>query len=138
VAFDPIDVHVGSRVRQRRVLTGLSQSRLGEQIGVTFQQMQKYESGANRISASRLYRLSQVLGIQVQYFFDDVPDKAVPLGSTATAPNSDEDVPTTARESLELLRSYYAIDDAELRRSIRHLVKCMEKRILGDAPEGAS
>ncbi len=133
MAFDPIDVYVGSRVRQRRVLLGMSQSRLGEQIGVTFQQMQKYESGANRVSASRLFRLSQVLAVPVQFFFEEMPEGAIPLGAETDATETDEDVPTSARESLELLRSYYSIEDSELRRAIRHMVKSIEKRLLADA-----
>src|SRR3954470_17706708 len=70
----PMDIHVGSRVRLRRTLCGLSQEKLGDAIGLTFQQVQKYERGANRISASRLFALSQALDVPVSFFFDDMPD----------------------------------------------------------------
>ena len=70
---NPIDVHVGNRVRMRRMLVGLSQEKLGDSLKLTFQQVQKYEKGSNRISASRLYQIAQVLGVPVQFFFDDVP-----------------------------------------------------------------
>ena len=69
---DPIDVHVGSRIRLRRQLLGLSQEKLGESLGLTFQQVQKYERGANRVSASRLFDLSVVLGVPISFFFDDI------------------------------------------------------------------
>lgn len=68
-----IDVHVGNRIRMRRQLVGMSQEKLGELLGITFQQVQKYEKGANRISASRLYLSAKVLGVPVQFFFDDLP-----------------------------------------------------------------
>ncbi len=69
----PVDVHVGARVRQRRVLQGMTQTDLANALGLTFQQVQKYENGRNRISASRLFELSQVLDVPIQYFFDDMP-----------------------------------------------------------------
>ena len=71
---NPIDVHVGSRVRLRRTLLGMSQEKLGDALGLTFQQVQKYERGANRIGSSRLYKLSQILDVPVSFFFDDMPD----------------------------------------------------------------
>ena len=70
---NPIDVHVGSRVRFRRMLLGMSQEKLGENLGLTFQQIQKYEKGINRIGASRLFDLSQVLGVPVQFFYEELP-----------------------------------------------------------------
>ena len=70
---NPVDVHVGARLRQRRTLLGMTQSKLGDAIGLTFQQMQKYEKGTNRISASRLFDLSRVLDVPIQFFFDDMP-----------------------------------------------------------------
>src|SRR6185295_1558053 len=70
---NPIDVHVGSRVRFRRMLLGMSQERLGEKLGLTFQQIQKYEKGINRIGASRLFDLAQVLGVPVQFFYEEAP-----------------------------------------------------------------
>ena len=70
---NPIDVHVGSRVRFRRMLLGMSQEKLGEKLGLTFQQIQKYEKGINRIGASRLFDLAQVLGVSVQFFYEEAP-----------------------------------------------------------------
>lgn len=70
---NPIDIHVGSRVRLRRMLVGMSQEKLGEQLSLTFQQIQKYEKGANRIGASRLFKIASILGVPVQFFFDDMP-----------------------------------------------------------------
>src|SRR5918992_4717448 len=70
---NPIDLHVGSRVRLRRMLLGMSQEKLAERLGLTFQQIQKYEKGINRIGASRLFDLAQVLGVPVQFFYDDAP-----------------------------------------------------------------
>ena len=70
---NPIDVHVGSRVRLRRMLLGMSQEKLGEHLGLTFQQIQKYEKGINRIGASRLFDLSNVLGVPVQFFYEELP-----------------------------------------------------------------
>src|SRR5215469_4848440 len=83
---NPIDVHVGSRVRLRRTLLGMSQEKLGEAIGLTFQQVQKYERGANRIGASRLYDLGRVLDVPVSFFFDDIsPDTLAPPAETVPA-----------------------------------------------------
>src|ERR1700761_1105774 len=70
----PIDVHVGSRIRLRRTLLGMSQERLGDSLGLTFQQVQKYERGVNRVGASRLFDLSRVLDVPISFFFDDMPD----------------------------------------------------------------
>src|SRR5690606_38472899 len=74
---NPIDVHVGNRVRMRRMLIGMSQEKLGEKLGLTFQQVQKYEKGSNRVSASRLHHMAQILNVPVQYFFDDLPEGTV-------------------------------------------------------------
>ncbi len=81
----PVDVHVGQRLRLRRKLAGLSQTELGEKIGVTFQQLQKYESGANRISASRLFDLSRVLDVPVSYFFDEMTKNVSEAGKVEAA-----------------------------------------------------
>src|SRR5262245_27340102 len=80
---NPVDVHVGGRVRLRRMLLGMSQEKLGEHLGLTFQQIQKYEKGINRIGASRLFDLSQVLGVPVQFFYDEAPSGAQSAGAAA-------------------------------------------------------
>ena len=127
----PIDVHVGARLRQRRTLLGMSQTTLGDAIGLTFQQMQKYEKGTNRISASRLFALSRVLDVPVEYFFDDVPAE-VSASSPATEkrgrakkPPSYEPDPMAKRETLELVRAYYKIRDPQLRKRLRELTKAL-------------
>lgn len=130
---DPIDVHVGSRVRLRRTLLGLSQERLGEAVGLTFQQIQKYERGANRIGASRMYDLAHVLDVPVSFFFDDMPDDvkqrdAVPVGiadddeAAGAEPN-----PLNRRETLELVRAYYRISSARVRKRMFELVKAVAR-----------
>ena len=127
---NPIDVHVGSRVRLRRTLLGMSQERLGEAIGLTFQQVQKYERGANRIGASRLYDLSRVLDVPVSFFFDDIaPDKAegreAGTGPVDRAAPAGEPDPMMRRETLELVRAYYRIPDAQIRRRLFDLTKAI-------------
>src|SRR5487761_371397 len=116
---NPIDVHVGSRVRLRRNMLGLSQEKLGEAIGLTFQQVQKYERGANRIGASRLYQLSRVLDVPASFFFDDVDPvraPAIPGGLVEPPVEAFDSDPLRRRESVELVEAYYAIDDAAVRR----------------------
>jgi transcriptional regulator with XRE-family HTH domain len=119
--LDRVDAHIGSRVRIRRTLLGLSQTELGRSLGVTFQQIQKYEGGGNGIAASRLWQLAGVLGVPVSFFFDDLPPPgdvvAETLGPEIPMP------PLGRRETLELLRCYYRIEDPRLRRRVFDLVK---------------
>src|SRR5260370_26237274 len=125
---NPIDVHVGARVRLRRTMLGLSQEKLGEAIGLTFRQVQKYERGANRIGASRLYELSQVLDVPVAFFFDDadpVRAPAIPAGFAEPAAEAFESDPLRRRETVELVEAYYAIDDAAVRRRLFDLAKAL-------------
>jgi transcriptional regulator with XRE-family HTH domain len=127
---NPIDVHVGSRVRLRRTLLGMSQEKLGEAIGLTFQQVQKYERGANRIGASRLYDLSRVLDVPVSFFFDDLQPLTIETvrkdsPSLAPAATQDEPDPTMRRETLELVRAYYRIPDSQIRRRLFDLTKAI-------------
>jgi transcriptional regulator with XRE-family HTH domain len=127
----PIDVHVGSRVRLRRTLLGMSQERLGHAIGLTFQQVQKYERGANRIGASRLYDLSRVLDVPVSFFFDDINPTVVASvaegvpGLNEQAAAAYEPDPMMRRETLELVRAYYRVYDAQTRRRLFELVKAI-------------
>jgi transcriptional regulator with XRE-family HTH domain len=128
---NPVDVHVGSRVRLRRTLLGMSQEKLGEAIGLTFQQVQKYERGANRIGASRLYDLSRVLDVPVSFFFDDMKPETVETGRQEgdggiepTIARYEPD-PTMRRETLELVRAYYRIPDAQIRRRLFDLTKAI-------------
>lgn len=109
---NPIDVHVGNRIRMRRLLLGMNQETLANALGLTFQQVQKYEGGANRVSASRLSAMADILGVPISYFFGDLrPDDTAP---------SREDQQWREHlqrpETIELIRLYYAIPDAKVRR----------------------
>jgi transcriptional regulator with XRE-family HTH domain len=122
---NPIDVHVGSRVRLRRMLLGMSQEKLGEHLGLTFQQIQKYEKGINRIGASRLFDLARVLGVPVQFFYEELP---VAGGAEATglAERPAENYAVEflgSREGLELNKAFARITDPRVRRSIVELVR---------------
>lgn len=136
----PIDVHVGGRVRLRRTLLGMSQERLGDAIGLTFQQVQKYERGANRIGASRLYDLSRVLDVPVSFFFDDAPAEETPVDAfpgVREDPAGFESDPLTKRETLELVRSYYRVTDPLVRKRIFELVKSIARSFDGDDSDPA-
>jgi transcriptional regulator with XRE-family HTH domain len=125
---NPIDVHVGSRVRLRRNMLGLSQEKLGEAIGLTFQQVQKYERGANRIGASRLHDLSRVLDVPVSFFFDDmdpVRAPAIPAGFNEPPGEAFDSDPLRKRETIELVNAYYRIGDQAIRRRLFDLAKAL-------------
>jgi transcriptional regulator with XRE-family HTH domain len=130
---DPVDVHVGSRVRLRRTLLGLSQERLGEAVGLTFQQIQKYERGANRIGASRMYDLAHVLDVPVSFFFDDMPEDVKQRDAAPVAVADDDEAtgaepnPLNRRETLELVRAYYRIQSARVRKRMFELVKAVAR-----------
>jgi transcriptional regulator with XRE-family HTH domain len=130
----PIDVHVGSRIRLRRTLLGMSQERLGEALGLTFQQVQKYERGVNRVGASRLFDLSRVLDVPISFFFDDLPESlASTYGSHLTRRTTGftemqdgfTDDALNRRETLELVRAYYRITDPAVRKRVFDLIKSM-------------
>ena len=126
----PVDVHVGARLRQHRTLLGMSQTTVGNAIGLTFQQMQKYERGTNRISASRLFDLSRVLGVPVEYFFSGMSAEVVGVlagkrRSRAERPPSDDLDPVAKRETLELVRAYYKITDPKVRKRLFELTKAL-------------
>jgi transcriptional regulator with XRE-family HTH domain len=130
----PIDVHVGSRIRLRRTLLGMSQEKLGEALGLTFQQVQKYERGVNRVGASRLFDLSRVLDVPISFFFDDMPDSLVSAYGgqvtrrTGAFPDSHDgfaDDTLNRRETLELVRAYYRITDPAVRKRVFDLIKTM-------------
>jgi transcriptional regulator with XRE-family HTH domain len=124
---NPIDVRVGARLRLRRHMLGLSQEKLGELIGLTFQQVQKYERGANRIGASRLHELSRVLDVPVSFFFDDTdPVRAPAMGGFAEpATEAFEGDPLRKPETLDLIRAYFAIEDAAVRQRLLDLAKAL-------------
>src|SRR3954454_14169042 len=124
---NPIDVLVGTRLRLRRNMLGLSQEKLGEAIGLTFQQVQKYERGANRIGASRLHELSEVLNVPVAFFFDDTdPVRAPATGGFAEPPaETFESDPLRKRETIELVQAYSSIGDAAVRWRLLELAKAL-------------
>src|SRR5215213_8409991 len=124
---NPIDVRVGARLRLRRNMLGLSQEKLGEMIGLTFQQVQKYERGANRIGASRLHELSRVLDVPISFFFDDTdPVRAPAMGGFAELPpEAFESDPLRREETIELVRAYFSIADAAVRRRLLDLAKAL-------------
>ena len=127
---NPVDVHVGSRVRLRRTLLGMSQEKLGEAIGLTFQQVQKYERGANRIGASRLFDLSRVLQVPVSYFFEDMSDDVAAsspgqIRGMAQEHDTYEPDPMAKRETLELVRAYYKITDPHVRKRLFEMTKAL-------------
>ncbi len=150
---NPIDVHVGKRLRLRRTLLGMSQERLGEMLGLTFQQVQKYERGVNRIGSSRLFELGQILDVPVSFFFDDMPQAAgghpaaaMGLGGAGRAAgfglaeegaafehDLDDGLSLDKRETLELIRAYYRIADPAVRKRLFELTKA-----LGNLPGGAA
>ena len=123
-----IDIHVGARVRQRRILLGMTQTTLGKAVGLTFQQVQKYESGGNRISSSRLFEFSKILNVPVSHFFEEVaPEFATGRRKVARLKRngSDEAGIDSRRETLELVRAYYKIANDGIRREIRGMVKAL-------------
>ena len=123
----PVDVHVGKRIRHRRWLLGMTQQQLAEQVGIKFQQIQKYETGANRVSASRLYDIADTLGVAVSFFFEGLPSAMPHIAIVSD--DSDREAPTVAitrqtgpgdlmgdREAMDLVRTYYAIPENQRRR----------------------
>ena len=135
---NPIDVHVGKRLRLRRTLLGMSQERLGELLGLTFQQVQKYERGVNRIGSSRLFELGQILDVPISFFFDDLPETVAGAGGGLSGyatpglaeertafDHEDDALPLDKRETLELVRAYYRIGDPAVRKRLFELAKAL-------------
>ena len=130
-----VDAHVGNRLRERRILLGMSQTRLGESLGLSFQQVQKYERGIDRISVGRLVHMSHVLDVPITYFFEDLSEPgAARAGATEHdhrlsgngADGSDD--PMSKRETLELVRAYYQIEQSELRKHVFALIRSIATR----------
>lgn len=124
---NPIDVHVGSRIRLRRTMLGMSQEKLGESLGITFQQVQKYEKGTNRVGASRLQNISVILNVPVSFFFEDAPGDAPSAGDSGMEESSATYVVNflSSAEGLQLNRAFVKISDAKVRRRIIELVKSL-------------
>ncbi|CAM5203117.1 Cro/Cl family transcriptional regulator [Bosea thiooxidans] len=131
---NPIDRHVGSRVRMRRMLAGISQEKLGDALGLTFQQVQKYEKGSNRISASRLQQIAKMLDVPVAFFFDGAPTADMPAGgfsdSAATAYISDF---LATSEGVQLTKAFTRIKSSRVRRRIIDLVEALAEEETGTA-----
>lgn len=132
-APNPVDKYVGSRVRMRRIMLGMSQEKLGEALGLTFQQVQKYEKGTNRVGASRLQQISEILQVPVSFLFEGGPSGAVNAGgfTEGTSPAYVSDFLATS-EGLALTRAFTRIADVKLRRSIVELVEQIATR---EAPD---
>lgn len=124
---NPIDIHVGSRVRLRRTMLGMSQEKLGESLGITFQQIQKYEKGANRIGASRLQEIANVLNTPVSFFFDDAPSGQKTRGGGFSDSDSANYVVDflSSSEGLQLNRAFVKIKDPKVRRKIVEMVRAL-------------
>ncbi len=126
----PVDMHVGARVRQRRVLLGMTLTDLADAMGMSFQQVQKYERGTNRIGAGRLYDLARALDVSIEYFFEDMPPEVAASSPAKGRGRSEEPVscepdPMAKRETLELVRAYYKIEDADVRKRVYELTKTL-------------
>jgi transcriptional regulator with XRE-family HTH domain len=135
---NPIDVHVGHRLRLRRTLLGLSQQKVGDALGLTFQQVQKYERGANRIGASRLWDLSGVLDCPISFFFDEMSDENTDdqnRGAPGEHGDSPDKDPMNRRETLELVRAYYRITGDQVRKRIYELTKSLGADKTAEGPQ---
>ena len=126
---NPIDIHVGSRVRLRRMMLGMSQEKLGESLGITFQQIQKYEKGTNRIGASRLQHIARVLTVPVSFFFEDAPGSPPTepgIGGVAERPSASYVVDfLSSSEGVQLNKAFIRIKDPKIRRKVIELVRAM-------------
>jgi len=120
-----VDAHVGSRLRQRRMLLGISQEQLAEMLGLTFQQVQKYERGTNRISASRLFQLARALDTPITWFFDEMDLERSGAEREKTDASAEDSDPMSRRETLELVRVYSRIDDRKVRKKLYEMAKAL-------------
>lgn len=138
----PVDVNVGKRIKMRRSMLGLSQEKLADEVDLTFQQIQKYERAANRVSASKLYDFSKVLGVPVDYFYQGLEKSSAALAGLSDndqdsfktdGPNEEFDESKMfSKETLDLLREYYSIDDPKKRRDVYNLIKTFAKNMRDD------
>ena len=127
----PVDIHVGSRVKLRRMALGVSQDTLGKSMGLTFQQIQKYERGTNRISAGRLFQFSKILEVPINYFYDNIDGAEQPVAESfgfadnEQAPFGEEEDLMQKKETFELVRTYYSVRSEEKRKSILKFINSM-------------
>jgi transcriptional regulator with XRE-family HTH domain len=136
---NPVDIHVGSRVRYRRMIIGMSQEKLGEKMNLTFQQIQKYEKGTNRIGASRLFQLSKILEVPVGYFFEDAFASSAPSNAMPGMREPQQEALLldflNSREGLDLNRAFAKIHDPKVRRRVIDLVRALSEE-KAEAKEG--
>ena len=133
-------MHVGKRIRLRRTLLGMSQEQLGSELDITFQQVQKYERGANRVSASRLWDISQLINLPINYFFDDMSENTMRSSPRRVSRGADDvDLsdeqtkdPMARRETLELVRTYYSIKTPLVRKRVSDMVKSIAVTLAGE------
>lgn len=124
---NPVDVHVGQRLRQRRTFLGMTQEQLGNALGITFQQVQKYERGTNRVGASRLYDISRVLDVPPQYFFDEMPkDRDGGMSESGQSPYSGDGV--MDREIMDLVRAFRQVSNPLVRQRVTELVRTISRQ----------
>ena len=130
---NPIDIYVGSRLRLRRALIGMSQEKLGNALEITFQQVQKYERGTNRISSSRLFQISRILDVSVSFFFDDMDTEIIKQTEGMAEINKQvlQVDKLSRRETLEFVRAYYKITDPMVRKKIFEMVKSIGNSEIG-------
>ncbi len=143
---DIVDKHVGQQIRNRRALLGFSQEKLADAIGVTFQQIQKYERGTNRVSASRLFSFSKILDVSIDYFYEGLDGVRMGINKVGMSDNSqeaftgyskgitDKNQPLpenlmSQKETIDLVRTYYSVKDPKIRKDILKFVKSMAKNI---------
>lgn len=130
---NPIDIHVGKRLRERRTMMGLSQQEIGRLLGVTFQQIQKNERGTNRMSASRLFEAARVLDTTVQYFFDAMPADVSSFGRKHMQGVAEGPIPVyradplARRETIELVRAYYEIPERKIRQQMVNTIRAVAR-----------
>lgn len=140
---DNIDKHVGKQLKARRTLLGISQEKLADAVGVTFQQVQKYERGANRVSASRLFSFSKILDVNIDYFYNGLETQPQKAAVKGMSDNDQEEFDSevrkkssklpqdimSSRETINLVKAYYAIEDESARKDILKFIKSMTKKI---------
>lgn len=124
------DIHVGSRIRLRRVMLGLSQEKLGDGLGITFQQVQKYEKGTNRVGASRLQHISELLDVHISYFFEGTPDASE---DRPASPPSVLSQLLNSKEGISLVKAFAGIEDSRVRRRVLELVQSLSTATVTDA-----
>jgi len=123
----PVDVHVGARLKLRRKLLGKTQGELGAAVGLTFQQIQKYERGSNRMGSSRLYQFAEFLDVPISFFFDDLPSDIENRVVSGYIPSDRPDDVMMRDETLELVRMYYSVEPASVRKRLTELVKSLAR-----------